>query len=63
MNRKQSNYDKFPSIPVPVRPESTWQGWREIVSRIAGEAARGAQIIAVEIYPGVFEEEVLEVFV
>jgi len=63
MKRTQSNYDKFPSIRVPVRQESVWQGWREIVARIAGEAARGAQTISVEIYPGVFEEQVLEAFV
>jgi mannose-6-phosphate isomerase class I len=39
-----------------------WQGWREIVDRIAGEIARGARKIAVEIYPGVFEEQVLQAF-
>src|SRR5262245_1408548 len=63
MKRSQSNYDKYPSIRVPVRPESVWKGWREIVARIAGEAARGAQTISVEIYPGVLEEQVLETFV
>ena len=63
MKRSQSNYDKFPSIRVPVGPESVWQGWRDIVARIAGEAARGAQTISVEIYPGVLEEQVLEAFV
>ena len=60
---RRSNYDKFPSIRVPVGPESVWQGWREIVARIAGEVARGARQISVEIYPGVFEEEVLRAFV
>ncbi len=63
MKRRQSNYDKFPSIRVPVGPESVWQGWREIVARIAGEVSRGAQTISVEIYPGVFEKQVLEAFV
>jgi len=63
MKRRQSNYDKFPSIRVPVGPESVWQGWREIVARIASEAARGAETISVETYPGVFEEQVLEALV
>jgi mannose-6-phosphate isomerase class I len=36
-----------------------WQGWPEIVARIAGEVARGAQKISVETYPGVYEEQVL----
>jgi mannose-6-phosphate isomerase class I len=59
MRRRLSNYDKFPSIRVPVGPESIWQGWREIVARIAGEVGRGAQKLSVETYPGVFEEQVL----
>ena len=63
MKRRSSNYDKFPSIRVPVGRESVWQGWREIAARISGEIARGARKISVETYPGVFEESVLEVFV
>jgi mannose-6-phosphate isomerase class I len=63
MKRRQSNYDKFPSIRVPVRRDSVWQGWREIVDRIGAEVAGGAKNIAVELYPGVFEKEVLEAFV
>src|SRR6266853_3129093 len=63
MKRRPSNYDKFPSIRVPVGRESVWQGWQEIVARIGGEVARGAQKISVEIYPGVFEEQVLGPFV
>jgi mannose-6-phosphate isomerase class I len=62
MKRRQSNYEKFPSIRVPVGLESVWQGWREIVDRIAGEIARGTRKIAVETYPGVFEEQVLNAF-
>jgi mannose-6-phosphate isomerase len=60
---KRSNYDKFPSIQVPVGRESVWQGWPEILLRISGEISCGAQRIAVEIYPGVFEQEVLGAFV
>jgi mannose-6-phosphate isomerase class I len=63
MKHRPSNYDKFPSIRVPVGRESVWQGWREIVARIGGEVARGAQQVSVEIYPGVFEEQVLAALV
>jgi len=60
---RRSNYDKVPSIRVPVGRESVWQGWQDILTRIGGEISRGAQRIAVEIYPGVFEQEVLGAFV
>jgi hypothetical protein len=60
---RRSNYDKFPSIRVPVGPECVWQGWRDILLRIGGEISRGARRISVEIYPGVFEPEVLAAFV
>jgi mannose-6-phosphate isomerase class I len=59
MKRRPSNYDKFPSIRVPVGRESVWQGWPEIVARIGGEVARGGRQISVETYPGVYEEQVL----
>lgn len=59
MKRRPSNYDKFPSIRVPVGRQSVWQGWPEIVARIGGEVALGARKISVEMYPGVFEEQVL----
>jgi hypothetical protein len=59
----RSNYDKFPSIRVPVDRECVWQGWRDILLRIEGEISRGARRICVEICPGVFEPEVLAAFV
>src|SRR5882762_5808846 len=59
MKRRPSNYDKFPSIRVPVGRGSVWQGWRDVAARIGSDIARGAQKISVEIYPGVFEEQVL----
>jgi mannose-6-phosphate isomerase class I len=60
---RRSNYDKFPSIRVPVGRECVWQGWQDILLRIGGEISRGARRISVEIYPGVFEPEVLAAFV
>ncbi|HTS36370.1 MAG TPA: class I mannose-6-phosphate isomerase [Candidatus Solibacter sp.] len=59
MTGRRSNYDKFPFVRVPVRRDSVWQSWPDISARIAGEISRGAKKIAVEVYPGVFEEEVL----
>jgi hypothetical protein len=59
---RRSNYDKFPSIRVPVGGECVWQGWSDILLRITGEISRGARRISLEVYPGVFEQEVLGVF-
>jgi mannose-6-phosphate isomerase class I len=62
MKRRLSSYDKFPSIRIPAGPDSCWQGWQGIVACIGGEVARGARTISVELYPGVFEEDVLNSF-
>ena len=60
---RRSNYDKAPSIRVPGVQDCAWQGWRDILLRIGKEISRGAQRISVEVYPGVFEREVLDAFV
>jgi mannose-6-phosphate isomerase class I len=59
----RSNYDKFPSIRVPGVQDCVWQGWRDILLRIGMGISRGAHRISVEVYPGVFESELLEQFV
>ena len=46
-----------------MRRDSVWQGWREIVARIGAEVAGSSKNMAVELYPGVFEKEVLEALV
>jgi len=61
--KRSSNYDKFPSIRVPVSRERVWQGWREIGSALSAEISRGARRIAVEVYPGVFEDQVLRALI
>jgi mannose-6-phosphate isomerase class I len=63
MQRRPSNYDKSPFIRVQAGKDTVWTGWLEITGRIAGEIARGANKIAVETYPGVFEEQVLHALV
>ena len=59
MNRV-SQYDKYPA--VSVAGARAWQGWTDIFERLRGEIERGASRIAVECYPGVLEEEVLDAF-
>src|SRR6185369_17595476 len=60
---RQSTYDKTPSVRVPGAQGCAWQGWRDIFLRLGKEISCGAQRISVEVYPGVFESEVLDAFV
>lgn len=57
MNRI-SEYDKFPTISVQAAKNSSWQGWNEILQHIRAQVALGARRIAIECYPGVFEDEI-----
>jgi len=57
-----SAYEKHPTVRVSCPPDSAWQGWDAIVARIRGEVSRGAARIALECYPGVYEDEVARVF-
>ena len=61
MNRL-SNYDKLPSITIPVTQKCAWQGWRDIVEVLRGETSQGARRIAIECYPGVYEDEIVRAF-
>lgn len=59
----RSNYDKSPTIKVPDMVASAWEGWNEILARIRGDISKGARILAIECYPGVFEKDLLNVLV
>ena len=59
MNQRASNYDKRPVIAVDASPNSTWAGWKAVADRIGSELSSGATRIAIECYPGVFEDEIL----
>lgn len=59
MNR-DSNYDKYPAIRVPVEGECAWQGWPSILEQLRARITQGARAIAVECYPGVFEDAVAD---
>jgi hypothetical protein len=52
-----SEYDKFPVIRVQAESNSAWQGWNSIVEFIRGQISKGARRLAIECYPGVFEDE------
>ncbi|HTE91545.1 MAG TPA: hypothetical protein VK639_21525, partial [Terriglobales bacterium] len=57
-----SEYDKFPVIPVQSAINCAWQGWSSIVEHIRGQVSKGARRLAIECYPGVFEDEISAAF-
>ena len=61
MNQLPS-YDRLPAIAAPRMPDSFWQGWESIVERVRGEVSKGARLLAIECYPGVFVDEIARVF-
>jgi mannose-6-phosphate isomerase class I len=57
-----SNYDKSPAIAIPVHQKCVWQGWRDIVEVLRGEISQGSRRLAIECYPGVYEDEIARAF-
>ena len=58
---RKSNYDKFPSVPVPNSANAGVSGWQACSERLREAIAkRGSRktTVVVECYPGVNEEEV-----
>jgi len=55
-----SNYDKFPVITVPDPDAAACRGWDEILRRLRADVTAGAvgPVVAIECYPGVFENEI-----
>lgn len=62
MSRK-SNYDKRPIIPISASTSECWVGWKAIIDRFKPLAAESRCIVAVECYPGTFEEKIKDVLV
>jgi mannose-6-phosphate isomerase class I len=56
-----SNYEKLPTISVPLTQKLAWQGWCEIVEVLRGKISQGARRLAIECYPGVYENEIAQV--
>src|ERR1700674_5310861 len=55
---RTSEYDKFPVMPVQSARDCAWQGWSSIIEHIRGQVSKGARRLAIECYPGVFEDEI-----
>ncbi|MDR0891542.1 MAG: class I mannose-6-phosphate isomerase [Mediterranea sp.] len=55
---KKANYDKFPSTPLTGK---ITQGWEPILTLLK-EKAGTKQVLAIDLYTGVYEEEVQEAF-
>ena len=60
-----SNYDPFPSVPVPNSDDAAVSGWCACSQRLS-EAIQKRNtpktIVVIECYPGVDEEEILRQF-
>ena len=57
------NYDTRPAVPVPApHDREVWSGWEAILSEFQSALARngGKGVLAVECYPGVREEDLLD---
>ena len=55
---RKANYDKFPSTKLSG---TIVQGWNEIVTLLRGRADAG-KVLAIDLYTGVYEEEIVEAF-
>lgn len=58
---RTSNYDKYPAIRVRTGEGAhAWQGWEAIGAELAGRlSGKSRQVICVDCYHGVWEQEVL----
>ena len=59
INRK-SNYDKYPQILVSESCDGAFLGYEKICSEISSKMINRKNIIAIDCYMGVYEDEVLE---
>jgi mannose-6-phosphate isomerase class I len=62
---RKSNYDKYPYVEVKGFENSAWRGYEAITAELKRkvvELNKEKVVIAVECYPGVKEEEVLNAF-
>jgi len=51
-------YDKFPVVEIPGAAEQAWRGWPAICRELfSAMDAASAPLLAIECYPGVFQEE------
>lgn len=57
---RKSNYDKYPEILVSQSSDGAFLGYEEICSEISSKIIKKKNIIAIDCYMGVYEDEVLE---
>jgi hypothetical protein len=54
-------YDKFPVVQIPDGDEQAWRGWPDICRELFSAIdATGIPVLAMESYPGVFQNEIGE---
>ncbi len=58
---RNSNYDKYPYVPVPGQSAEFWESWPAILERLRGAVDPAVSVVCVECYPGSFERSILEV--
>lgn len=64
--REICNYDKYPFVEIKDTGCCAWQGYEEIISEVKNNIRKKAQrktVIAVDCYPGVYDDEILPAFV
>jgi hypothetical protein len=58
---RTGSYDKFPVVEISGGAGQAWRGWPEICRELfSAMDATGTRVLAVECYPGVFQEEIGE---
>ncbi|MCC5836039.1 MAG: class I mannose-6-phosphate isomerase [Opitutales bacterium] len=56
------NYDRHPHVEVKGHDNSCWAGWQSITNELKSSALQKGEnkcVIAIECYPGVFDDEIL----
>src|SRR5256884_397225 len=57
---RNSNYDKYPCIPIHGSGSECSMGWRDIISRLKETLRENRSVLCVECYPGAFENSIRE---
>lgn len=55
---RNSNYDKFPCVPVSSSASQCWVGWQQIMARLRPAATETRSVICIECYPGALELQI-----
>ena len=57
---RKANYDKYPEIVVSEHNSGAFLGYEEICGEIKGKVNGKKTVVAIDCYPGVYEDELLE---